>query len=68
MVLIKDMEMPFSCDRCRLLDRSHHECRVKWKRVSEFVERKPKWCPLIEVEPYGPDGMLYKENDDGIRI
>jgi len=61
MILIKDMAMPFSCDRCRLLDRHHHECRVKWKKVSEYTDRKPAWCPLTEVEPYGIEGLLYKE-------
>ena len=61
MVLIKDMSVPFSCDRCRLKDRRHSECTVKWKKISEYEERKPKWCPLTDVEPYGPDGILYRE-------
>ena len=61
MVLIKDLEIPFSCDRCRLLNRHYNECRVTWKKVSNYEERKPKWCPLTEVVAYGPDGILYKE-------
>lgn len=63
MVLIKEMTMPFSCDRCRLLDRDHNECTVKWKRISPYrnERRKPEWCPLTEVIPYGPEGTLYKE-------
>ena len=65
MVLIKDMQMPFSCDRCRLKDARYHECKVAWRRISAYSEdytmRKPKWCPLVEVETYGPEGTLYKE-------
>ena len=61
MVLIKDMEIPFSCDRCRLNDRHYNECRVTWKKVSTYEEHKPKWCPLTEVVAYGPEGTLYME-------
>lgn len=61
MVLIKDMALPFNCDRCRLRDTSYNECKVMWKRISEYTERKPAWCPLVEVEQYGPEGTLYKE-------
>lgn len=61
MVLIKDMMLPFSCDRCRLKDRHYGECKVKWKKISDYEERRPRWCPLIEVVPYGPEGTLYKE-------
>lgn len=61
MVLIKDMQMPFSCDSCRLKDRHYGECRVTWKKVSSYEEYKPRWCPLTEVVPYGPEGTFYKE-------
>ena len=65
MVLIKDMALPFCCERCRLKDSKYNECRVKWKRLSpygdDFATGRPSWCPLTEVEPYGPDGVLYKE-------
>ena len=65
MVLIKDMGMPFSCDRCRLKDTEHSECKVAWKRVGiygvDYTTGRPKWCPLTEVEPYGVEGLLYKE-------
>lgn len=61
MILIKDMAMPFNCDRCRLKDTRYNECRVKWKKLSLYDNNKPKWCPLIEIEPYGPEGTLYKE-------
>lgn len=65
MVLIKDMGMPYSCDRCRLRDAEHSECKVAWKRVGiygvDYTTGRPAWCPLVEVEPYGIDGLLYKE-------
>ena len=65
MVLIKDMEIPYSCDRCRLKDRQHNECSVAWKKVGSYgIDRdfqKPKWCPLTEVVAYGPEGTFYKE-------
>ena len=65
MVLIKDMGMPYSCDRCRLKDTEHSECKVAWKRVGmygvDFTTGRPAWCPLLEVETYGPEGTLYKE-------
>lgn len=61
MVIIKDMDMPFNCDRCRLKDTRYHECKVKWKKLSLYDNSRPVWCPLVEVEPYGVDGLLYKE-------
>lgn len=65
MILIKDMQMPFSCDRCRLRDAGHSECKVAWKRVGiygvDYTTGRPAWCPLVEVEPYGIEGLLYKE-------
>jgi len=65
MILIKDMQMPFSCDRCRLRNAEHSECSVIWKRVGiygvDYTSARPAWCPLTEVEPYGIDGLLYKE-------
>lgn len=65
MVLIKDMGIPYSCDKCRLKDRQHNECSVAWKRVGSYgigyAMNKPEWCPLTEVEQYGPEGTLYKE-------
>lgn len=50
MVLIKDMMLPFSCDRCRLKDRHYGECKVKWKKISDYEERRPRWCPLEEYK------------------
>ena len=64
MILIKDMTMPFSCERCRFKDADHKECKVVWKRIPMqigYEARKPDWCPLTDVEPYGIEGLLYKE-------
>ena len=64
MVLIKDMEMPKCCPGCRLKDGYYRECNVKHKKIKAWLEtneRRPDWCPLTEVAPYGPDGILYKE-------
>lgn len=65
MVLIKDMQLPYSCDRCRLQNRNYKECSITWKKVAAYnIEndmKRPKWCPLTEVVPYGPEGTLYME-------
>ena len=64
MVLIKDMQIPFNCDRCRMKN-EHKECCITWKKVAAYNivndSRRPTWCPLTEVVPYGPEGTLYKE-------
>ena len=65
MVLIKEMVVPWSCDRCRFRNDTHSECIVAWRKVGSYGinygMRKPKWCPLTEVVPYGPEGTLYME-------
>lgn len=63
MVLIKDMDKPKSCSDCRLKDAYYGECNVKHKRIRTAIMENtlPEWCPLTDVEPYGPDGVLYKE-------
>lgn len=64
MVLIKNMEMPEGCIKCRLKDAERKECSVAWKKIPWSVldsGRRAKWCPLVEVEQYGPAGTLYKE-------
>ena len=63
MVLIKEMEKPEGCASCRLKDLYYGECNVKHKRIKTFIEEGglPSWCPLVKVEPYGPEGTLYKE-------
>lgn len=62
MVLI-DMEKPKSCSLCRLKDMYYGECNVLHRKNKAFIlsSSLPSWCPLHEVEPYGPEGTLYKE-------
>ena len=63
MVLIKEMELPDNCNLCKLKDMYYGECNVKHKRIKAYLQQstRPTWCPLTEVEPYGPEGTLYKE-------
>lgn len=65
MVLIKDMEMPKTCGHCRLTDYDVCACKVSGKKLSAWKVSscvgRPKDCPLVEVEQYGPEGTLYKE-------
>lgn len=63
MVLIKNMDKPKSCNRCRIADYTFGECKVAHRKIMAYVdnELQPKWCPLTEVESYGPEGTLYKE-------
>ena len=64
MVLIKNMNKPAGCGECRLKDNYFKECNVTHKKIHTWIDTAhelPKWCPLIEVEPYGPEGTLYKE-------
>ena len=63
-VLIKDMEMPKSCDVCPLLAETddYHVCYINeqfipWEWIDEHSAEqrhpKPSWCPLIEIPPHG---------------
>ena len=63
MVLIKDMDMPNGCAACKVQDYYYGECRITHRKIRHYVDNgdKPHWCPLIEVEQYGPEGTLYKE-------
>ena len=71
-ILIRDMEMPTSCDKCRFCvngftdDAPMYECAVQsYENVSVLVESggkpfdfRPDWCPLIELPPHGQLGDL----------
>ena len=54
-VLIKGMEMPTSCDDCRLNN------GISCYAVPEYTEDcvvgktddRPNWCPLVEIPPHG---------------
>ena len=62
-ILIKDMDIPKSCDKCRFCvngftdEAPMYECGVQsYDNVSVLVESggkpfdfRPDWCPLVEV-------------------
>lgn len=68
MVLIKDMQMPDNCTGCEFLDydtfdaEMHIGCLITGEIVTWDLDKcRNEKCPLTEVEPYGIDGLLYKE-------
>lgn len=63
-ILIKDMNMPTSCDDCPLIAEAddYHVCYINeqfipWEWIDEHsAEQKhprPSWCPLVEIPPHG---------------
>lgn len=72
MILIKDMEMPESCFDCEV-QYDNICCSVTgtnfWRKDDPLhydtkpdpSEERMADCPLVEVEPYGVTGLLYKE-------
>lgn len=54
-VLIHDMEMPQSCDDCRL--NNGISCYAVPEYTEDGVvgrtEDRPDWCPLVPVPPHG---------------
>lgn len=68
-IYIKGMEMPKSCDKCRIsfnIGRSEYLCQLLcdpnpcveggefWRECGEGAdEKRPNWCPLIELPPHG---------------
>jgi hypothetical protein len=63
-VIVKGMAMPPSCYFCALTDTSFIRCeafRPTKLLEDDCEERRPKWCPLVEVEDdtYGiTDGWI----------
>ena len=69
-ILIRSMEIPTSCDKCRFCvngftdDVPMYECAVQsYENVSVLVESdgkpfdfRPDWCPLVEI--HTPHGRL----------
>ena len=59
-ILIKGMEMPKGCGKCKLFDASHTIslvaplglCRVNGKEIFR-VSEKADFCPLFHVPPHG---------------
>ena len=55
-IIIKDMKMPPSCYFCSFADTSFIRCEAfsPTKLLEDDCEeRRPKWCPLIELPPHG---------------
>ena len=56
-IIIEGMEMPASCYFCPLTNDGFYLCKANnpYKHLEdECEERRPDWCPLIEVpEPHG---------------
>ena len=61
MIGIKNVEMPKRCSDCYmqqiafdsdLFDEGEPYCCIENKSVDNFMdrERRPKWCPLVEIE------------------
>lgn len=52
-VLIKGMEMPKACFKCRLLDSYFWQCEITKKTASHSADCVPLYCPLVPVPPHG---------------
>ena len=49
-ILIRGMEMPESCYRCPMANDDFYLCGAIEKYLeNDSEERRPDWCPLIEV-------------------
>ena len=59
-VLIKNMEMPRSCDECELCTcyvredgtEENYRCVITFYPIHKFDERH-EYCPLVEIPPHG---------------
>ena len=49
-VLIKDMSIPKSCHTCKLMLLSPCQCALTGKSYNQGLGRRPRDCPLVEVE------------------
>ena len=53
-VYIKGMKMPEKCEDCRFLDGHNNGCRVVHMITLQRIhQKKPGWCPLVEVPDHG---------------
>ena len=66
-ILIEGMEMPKSCDSCRIMvfedtncvDELYCGCPIVFKAHPQGVDHRPDYCPLVYVpEPHGRLGDL----------
>lgn len=61
-VIVKGMEMPQNCDKCKFQSDSRLYCDAmpyNFCGNTNDIER-PDWCPLIELPPHGRLGDLDK--------
>lgn len=62
-ILIKGMQMPKNCDKCRIMTYedtnciSVHElfcgCPIVFRAIPQGEDHRPDYCPLIEIPPHG---------------
>lgn len=60
-IYIKGMEMPKSCDECRIMEfedtncvpELFYGCPIVFKAHPQGVGYRPDYCPLVEVPPHG---------------
>ena len=82
-VLIKGMEMPKSCDECRIMVFEDTNfvpelfcgCPIVFKARPQGVGHRPDYCPLVEVPPHGRlidadccNGYFYEHMSDDMMI
>lgn len=55
-VLIRGMKMPKNCAECPCLDDEYFWCKAVNRQPDDenIIERRPDWCPLIELLSHGP--------------
>ena len=62
-VLIKNMEMPESCYRCPMANDDFYLCGATEKYLeNDSEDRRPDWCPLIEVETVDQEELIMPLN------
>ena len=60
-ILIKGMEMPKSCDSCRIMvfedtncvNELYCGCPIVFKAHPQGIDHRPDYCPLVPVLPHG---------------
>lgn len=69
-ILIKGMDMPKACFKCRLLDSYFWQCEITKKTASHSTGCVPSYCPLVPVPPHGrlidADALIINLMDRGI--
>lgn len=73
-ILIRGMEMPKSCDDCRIMmledtncvPELYCGCPIVFKAHPQGVGHRPDYCPLVPVAPHGRLGDLDKL-ENGLR-